>query len=98
MFKGGKVLQSPPRRARDETRSSLDNERKRGKGAERRVAQEESKAREKRYAEAKIGRRRESHAGRNGREDVSIADAGEEARTKILNAPLPPDPPPGYRF
>ena len=71
----------------------MDNERKRGKGAERRVAQEASKAREKRYAEAKIGRRRESHAGRNGKKNVSIANAGEEARTKILNA-LPP----GYRF
>ena len=55
--------------------------RKRGKRAERRVAQEASKARDKRHTEAKRGRRRESHAGSNGREDVSIADAGEEDRT-----------------
>ena len=40
-----------------------------------------------------MAKRKSSDAGRIGKEGFSIADAGEEARTKILNAqiPLPPD-------
>ena len=45
-----------------------------------------------------IGTRRESYAGRTGWEEFSSADTGEEARTKILNAPIPLPPETAFRI
>ena len=67
----------------------LENLRRREANAYREISEEEA-AFQKRHAEAKIARRKSSDAGRIGKEGFSIADAGEEARTKILNAPTPP--------